>query len=196
MLQKAIMKTLNTIILSGSVRKGRQTHKVSVELNKRLMAAGYSNTNLLDIAAYNFPVAEERVGKLDSPPTAIDEVQAFLNDADAMIFVSPEYHGSYSGALKNFLDYFSKEFFRKPIAVASVSTGRFGGINASTEMQHLVLSLGAYAMPQKLIVPAIHNSIDEAGNVKDEFLDANFNKFISEFTWFAEAITDKKKKKD
>jgi len=27
-------------------------------------------------------------------------------------------------------------------------------------------------------------------------LDSNFNKFISEFTWFAEAITDKKKKKD
>jgi len=190
------MKTLNTVILSGSVRKGRQTHKVSLELHKRLVNGGYSNTTLVDIATYNFPVAEERFGKLDTPPTEIDNAQKILNDADAMIFVSPEYHGSYSGALKNFLDYFSREFFRKPIAVASVSTGRFGGINASTEMQHLVLSLGAYAMPQKLIVPAIHNTIDEIGDVKDEFLDANFNKFITEFTWFAEAITEKKTKKD
>jgi NAD(P)H-dependent FMN reductase len=190
------MKTLNTVIISGSVRKGRQTHKVSVELHKRLIGVGFTNSNLLDIAAYNFPIAEERVGKLESPPSAIEEVQQILNDAEAMIFVSPEYHGSYSGALKNFLDYFSKEFYRKPIAVASVSTGRFGGINASTEMQQLVLSLGAFAMPQKLIVPAIHNSIDETGDVKDEFLDANFNKFIAEFTWFAEAITEKKSRKD
>ncbi len=190
------MKTLNIVIISGSVRKGRQTHKVALELHKRLVEGGYSNTNLLDIATYNLPVAEERFGKLDTPPSSIDAAQKILDDADAMIFVSPEYHGSYGGALKNFLDYFLKEFYRKPIAVASVSTGRFGGINASSAMQQLVLSLGAYAMPQKLIVPAIHNSIDETGNVKDEFLDANFNKFISEFTWFAEAITEKKNRQD
>jgi azobenzene reductase len=188
------MKTLNTVIISGSIRKGRQTHKVSIELHKRLIDAGYSNTQILDIATYNIPVAEERFGKLETPLTEINTTQKILDSADAMIFVSPEYHGSYSGALKNFLDYFWKEFLRKPIAVASVSTGRFGGINASTEMQQLVLSLGAYAMPQKLIVSTIHNSIDETGDVKDEFLDTNIKKFISEYTWFAEAIAEKKLK--
>lgn len=187
------MKSLHTLIVLGSVRKGRQTQKVALELEKRLLSSGYTNTRLLDIADFNFPVAEERFGKLDTPPILINEAQSMLNQSEAMIFVSPEYHGSYSGALKNFLDYFWQEFARKPIGVASVSTGRFGGINASTEMQQLVLSLGGYAMPNKLIVPAIHQAIDEIGEVKDEFLHKNINKFIDEFTWFAEAIADKKR---
>ncbi len=188
------MKTLNTVILSGSVRNGRLTHRVAAELHKRFVEAGFANTILLDIAEYNFPVAEERFGKLEQPPASINDAQRLLQNADAMVFVSPEYHGSYSGALKNFLDYFWVEFSRKPIGVASVSTGRFGGINASSEMQQLALSLGGFAMPLKLIVPAIHNAIDESGTVQDEFLNKNLNRFVSEFTWFAEAIAEKKLK--
>lgn len=186
------MNNINILIISGSVRSGRQSHKVSVELEKRFIAAGFANTSILDIAEYNFPVAEERFGKTKQNIEGIDQTQQQLQKADAMVFVSPEYHGSFSGALKNFLDYFWKEFERKPIGVASVSTGRFGGINASTEMQQLVLSLGAFPMPIKLIVPSVHTAFSEDGVLKEEFLQKNFAKFVDEFTWFATAITNKK----
>lgn len=187
------MSNINILIISGSVRNGRQSHKVSVELEKRFVAAGYANTSILDIAEYNFPVAEERFGKTTQIIEGIHQAQKQLQNADAMIFVSPEYHGSFSGALKNFLDYFWKEFERKPIGIATVSTGRFGGINASTEMQQLVLSLGAFAMPVKLIVPSVHTAFGDDGILKEQFLQNNFSNFVKEFVWFAMAIHNHKK---
>jgi azobenzene reductase len=111
-----------------------------------------------------------------------------------MIFLSPEYHGSYSGALKNAVDYFTAEFKRKPIGVVAVGSGRFGGINASTEMQQLVLSLGAYPMPYKLLVPHVQHAFDEKGELKDDQLGKGMDKFVTEFVWLSEAILDKKKK--
>jgi len=187
------MSNINIVIILGSVRVGRETHKVTTELKKRFHAAGFGNTQVLDLAKYNLPIAEERFGKTPTAINGIDNVQAILAKADAFVFVSPEYHGSYSGVLKNFLDYFGDEFKRKPIGVVSVSTGRFGGINASTEMQLLVLALGAFPMPLKLLVPTVHFTISEEGEVKEDFLNTNFNKFVQEFSWFATAIVSHKK---
>ena len=185
---------MNILIISGSVRTGRRSHDVAVELQKRFIGHGQMDTHVLDLAVYNLPVLEEKFLAGKEMPNGLAEIQQMLDRADAMIFLSPEYHGSYSGALKNALDYFWKEFMRKPIGVVAVASGRFGGINASTEMQQLVLSLGAFPMPYKLLIPTVQNAFDESGNVIDEFLSTNFDKFVQEYTWFAEAIADRKAK--
>lgn len=183
---------MNILILSGSVRNGRRSHDVALELQKRFIGSGMPQTVLLDLAAYRLPVFEEAYTEGREMPEGLPEIQQQLDRADAMIFLSPEYHGSYSGALKNALDYFWKEFFRKPIGVVAVASGRFGGINASSEMQQLVLSLGAFPMPYKLLVPMVQHAFAENGDIRDEFLSKSLDKFVAEFCWFAEAICDKK----
>jgi len=185
---------MNILILSGSVRTGRRSHEVAVELQKRFISHGLLDTHVLDLAVYNLPVLEEKFLAGKDMPAGLSEIQHKLDTADAMVFLSPEYHGSYSGALKNAVDYFWKEFTRKPIGVVAVASGRFGGINASTEMQQLVLSLGGFPMPYKLLIPMVQNAFDENGRVTDELLSKNFDKFITEYAWFAEAITDRKAK--
>jgi NAD(P)H-dependent FMN reductase len=183
---------MNIIIISGSIRTGRKSHQVAEVLKDRFVKSGYKHTEVLDLAIYDLPVLEEKYGDHAEMPTGLAEIQQKIDQADAMIFVSPEYHGSYSGALKNAVDYFWKEFMRKPIGVVAVAFGRFGGINASTAMQQLVLSLGAYPMPYKLLVPTVQNAFDESGIIKDEMLSKSFDKFVSEFSWLSEAITAKK----
>jgi NAD(P)H-dependent FMN reductase len=186
---------MNILIISGSVRTGRKSHDVAVELQKRFILQGMMDTHILDLAVYSLPVLEEKYlpGSIDMPQ-GLSEIQQRLDTADAMVFLSPEYHGSYSGALKNALDYFWKEFHRKPIGVVAVASGRHGGINASTEMQQLVLSLGAYPMPHKLLIPMVQHAFDEKGQITEDTLSKNFDKFVSEFIWFAEAIGDRKTK--
>ena len=186
---------MNILIISGSVRTGRKSHDVAVELQKRFIAHGAKNTNVLDLAEYNLPVLEEKylAGSSDMPEGLAD-IQQMLDTADAMVFLSPEYHGSYSGALKNAVDYFWKEFQRKPIGVVAAGSGKFGGINASTAMQELILALGAFPMPYKLLIPTVQNAFDENGNISDNTLSKNFDKFISEYLWFTEAIIDRKAK--
>lgn len=184
---------MNIIIISGSVRTGRQSHKIAVELQHAFMKSGYLQTEVLDLANYHLPVLEERYNAAhDNQPEGLAEIQQQLDKADAIIFLSPEYHGSYSGALKNAVDYFWKEFMRKPIGVVSVSTGKFGGINASNEMQHLALSLGGFAMPHKLLISAVHQAFNESNELADTNVVNSIGKFVAEFTWFAEAIVAKK----
>lgn len=185
---------MKILIISGSVRTGRRSHDVAVELQKRFISQGATDTQVLDLAVYSLPVLEEKFLEGKEMPAGLSEIQALLDNADAMIFLSPEYHGSYSGALKNAVDYFWKEFMRKPIGVVAVASGRFGGINASTEMQQLVLSLGAFPMPYKLLIPTVQNAFDESGHIIDEALSKSFDKFVQEYTWFAEAIADRKTK--
>lgn len=185
---------MNILIISGSVRTGRKSHDVAVELQKRFISHGLVDTQVLDLAVYNLPVLEEKFLAGKDMPAGLSKIQQLLDSADAMIFLSPEYHGSYSGALKNAVDYFWKEFMRKPIGVVAVASGKFGGINASTEMQQLVLSLGAFPMPYKLLIPTVQNAFDESGSIIDESLSKSFDKFVQEYTWFAEAISDRKAK--
>ena len=181
---------MNIVIISGSTRIGRLSHRATVELGKRMAKRGIS-AEIIDLAEYRLPILENVANK----NTTNAHIQAFakkLNEADAMIFVSPEYHGSYSGALKNALDYVWKEFAKKPIGVVTATTGKFGGVNASTQMQLLILSLGAFPMPYKLLVPFVDEVFNENGELIDEGTAKSFEKFITDFMWFAEALVAKK----
>lgn len=78
------------------------------------------------------------------------------------------------------------------MGVIAVSTGKMAGINASVQMQHVVLSMGAYALPQKFLVPDIINTIDENGHSEVAGIHAQANKFADEFLWLTQAIHNAK----
>ncbi len=181
-------------IMIGSVRIGRQSQKAALYLEKELRKRNQEVT-LIDLATEQLPIMEERMSRDVDPPAGALRISRQLTEADAIILVTPEYHGSFSGVLKNALDYFLPEFAKKVVGVATATTGRFGGLNASVQLQHVVLSMGAYPLPQKLIVPDIPNAFDADLNPTSELLSKQAHKFLDEFTWLAEAVTQASQKK-
>lgn len=182
---------MKVAILLGTVRKGRKSHRAAHYI-ARALEKRRTETDLIDLAATPLPIfgsPEESEPKFQEN---IDDIGKRLKTTDALIFVTPEYHGSLSGVLKNALDYFWEEFQRKPVGVISTSSGRMAGINASTQLQHVILSLGAYPMPLKLLIPAIHNAFDDDFQPGNEKIITNTEKFLDEFLWFAEALAEKK----
>jgi azobenzene reductase len=183
---------LKIAIILGSTRIGRQSHKPAKYLLGKFNEISGINAELLDLAEYNFPILEERLAYHPNPSDKLKEFSGKLTEADSIIFVSPEYNNGYSGVLKNTVDYFYPEFGKKPIGVVAVSAGKLGGISASIQMQLLVLGLGAYPMPLKLLIPNVTKSFDEQGNLSDPLIEKNADKFVKEFIWFSEAIKNKK----
>lgn len=183
---------LNLAIIIGSVRTGRQSHKAAYYLEKKF--AGHKNINVkvIDLIKYEIPILEERLEQTQNPPAAVKEAAEILEHSDAIILVSPEYNSGISGALKNFLDYFFKEITRKPIGVVTTSGGKFGGINASHELQKLILAFGSYPMPKKMLVPVIQEAFDNDYNVLNEKIAKVAEDFMNEFIWFANTITNGK----
>jgi len=177
----------NISIISGSNRIGRFTPLVAEFLRKRFLENNnIKDSKILDLAEYNFPIMEERIGLNPSPPDKLNEFSNILKNSDAIVFVSPEYNGSFSGVLKNTLDYFKKEFKRKPIGVVTLSAGPFGGINAYHDLQKLVLALGAYPIPSKLLVSNVEETLKEENNKR---LLRSSESFIKELLFLTKAIS-------
>ncbi|MCI4668651.1 MAG: NAD(P)H-dependent oxidoreductase [Bacteroidia bacterium] len=182
-----------TIIL-GSIREGRKSDRVAKHLHALLEKAEGVEPYLLDLREHPLPQYEYRWADVESPDPNLPKVGQLLANSDGMILVSPEYHGSYTGVLKNAIDHYWKEFGKKVIGVVSTGSGRMGGINASTEMQQLILSLGAYPIPKKLLVPLIQEVYSPEGEPQNEKMEKDANKFVHEFLWLTQAVKTAKEK--
>jgi azobenzene reductase len=180
-------------ILIGSSRIGRQSHKIAYYLEKQIRCRGLY-VDVIDLGKRTSILPAE----VSSPyPGLWEEVQDLsdrVQRADALIFITPEYHGSFSGVLKNTLDSLGREFYRKPIGVVTVSSGKMGGLAAVAQLQHVILSLGAFALPTKLLVPDVQTAFDDHFDLVHERTSKSALKFIDEYLWLAEAVYDKKNK--
>ena len=181
-------------ILYGAIREGRLSIRAGRAIKNALEASGKAEISFIDIKDYNLPVMEARLKDMTDPPAALLDISRKLETADGIVFVTPEYNNSYSGAMKNAVDYFTKEWAKKPIGIVCGSNGRQGGLNASNLLQLLVLAIGAFPMPYKLLVPELHLSLDEEGNPQNEVMAKNIQRFVNEYLWFVEAISTQSKK--
>jgi NAD(P)H-dependent FMN reductase len=183
---------MNIVVISASTRLNRVSHRVAIFLEKTLAAAGHE-VQLLDLAEYQFPIMEEVLHRHPNPPEGLERFAMLVRQADAAVFVSPEYNGSYTAALKNAVDYLKEgEFARKVVGVVSATTGPLGGMRAAMNMQELVLGVSGFALPQMLLVGNLPQRFDEAGNLIDPAFEKSVNNFLNSFLWLAEAVVAKK----
>ena len=179
---------LHILILLGSIRNGRYTDKVARYLSGLLSQKDGVSPQIWDLAEDPLPLLAQQWKKEKEPSPIFQQKSKLLQEADGIILCSPEYHGSYSGVLKNALDHFWKEFERKPMGVVSTGSGPMGGINGSTEMQLLILSLGAYPMPRKLLTPYVQKLFDEKDAPQESSFVENAHTFVDEYLWFVDAL--------
>jgi len=164
-------------MLIGSRRAGRQSHKIGYYLEKQMLHRGLL-TEMIDLGL--------REG--------VHGMNASVSEADGVILITPEYHGSFSGVLKTALDALEKELYHKPVGIVTVSSGRMGGVLASAQLQNVVLHLGGYVLPNKLLVPDVNTAFNDAMELVNERTLKSAAKFLDEYLWLSEAIHDKKAK--
>lgn len=181
-------------VILGSTRRGRQSPKVARFIAERMRRYGRIETEILDLAEYDFPIMEERLRLLDDPPPGLGEFGEKVARSDSLVIVTPEYNNGYPGVLKNALDYLLPEYRRKPVAIVTVSAGGFGGINCLAQLRLVTLGMGAFPIPAALPVSRVAESFDEDGTPKDESYEKRAQAFIAEVLWFAEAIAVQKAK--
>ena len=82
-----------------------------------------AETNLVDLRQTKLPIYNPD----DSSHNNIQKMGHLLEWADSFILASPDYHGSMSGIMKNFLDHFWEEFAGKTVRVTLVGDNDNGG---------------------------------------------------------------------
>lgn len=179
-------------ILLGSMRKGRKSDLVARYFFNRLSQEAGIETELIDINELNLPVMEERVRMDPNAPEGAKRLSATLSNAHGLVIVSPEYHWSVPGSLKNVLDYIGPEMKRKPIGLITVSSGAMGGMQLAVAFRSIAASMGAYLVPQLFPVTKVAEGFGPDGQALDPLIETRATSFIAELRWVAEAFAEKK----
>jgi chromate reductase len=123
-----------------------------------------------------------------NPPAASAAFKKRIGEADAVLFVTPEYNRSVPGVLKNAIDIASRPYGKsawsgKPAAVVSNSPGAMGGFGANHHLrQSLVfLDMPAMAQPEAYIGGAA-DLFDEHGGIKKPETKQFVEKFLAAFS--------------
>ncbi len=180
-------------IILGSTRRGRQSGKVARFVLRRIENAG-AESEILDLAAYKFPIMEERLRFRDDPPPRLREFADKMARADAIVIVTPEYNNGYPGVLKNALDYLLPEYRRKPFGIVTVSGGGFGGLNCLAQLRLVTLGMGAFPIPASLPISRVQETFEEDGSPRDVSYEKRAQAFVTELLWFTEAVATQKAK--
>lgn len=175
-------------IISSSIRKGRDSHKVAMYFHQFINEHQIATANMLDLYAYQFPLFDERLSKQSNPIPKALEFSEKIKAADGIIIVTPEYNGGYPASLKNAIDLLYNEWHRKPIALVSASNGPFGAAQVLTSLQFSLWKIKAWVVPATFQVPFVDKAFDENGvPAAKETNDKLAAAFIKELMWCIEA---------
>lgn len=88
--------------------------------------------------------------------------------ADAYFLVVPEYNHGYPGALKNLLDSDFKNYKFKPVGLAGVSSGNWGGVRVIENLLPVLRTLGMILLSKDVQFPRVQDLFDEKGDIKNK----------------------------
>jgi NAD(P)H-dependent FMN reductase len=175
-------------IISASVRIGRNSHRVALFFKNYIETNNLAAVDLLDLNEYKFPIFEERLRNSKEPSVPMLIFADKIRKADGVIIVTPEYNGGYPASLKNAIDLLYAEWRRKPIVLATVSNGPFGGAQVTTSLVFSLWKMGVWMVPAMYPVPRVQSEYDENGAPADkEAIEKRAKLFIDELLWCMEA---------
>lgn len=179
-------------IISGSPRVATVTKRVAIHLLSKLKQEQDVTVGLIDIRDHQWGAIEKVCESSHTAPSDRSEVVKRIFEADAFVLVTPEYNGSYSPALKNFLDHFPKQT-EKVFGIVTASPGAFGGIRAALQVQTLIYGLMGIGSPQMLIVPEVESKFSEDGSLLHEKFGESVALFTEKFLWLTRAVVYSKR---
>ncbi|TPE68687.1 NADPH-dependent FMN reductase [Halalkalibacterium halodurans] len=149
------------VLISGSMNPNSTSKSILKRIGKVLDKQGH-DTDMICVLETNFPLYHPLKPMTDE----MQKVSKTIQSADAFVIGSPEYHGGYSGALKNLLDYQDGSgFMQKPVALVSSSGGMKAGINTLNSLRLIFRSLHAHVIPQQLAV--CEKELNEKGELDE-----------------------------
>ena len=171
--------------INGSLRKD----SFHGRLGLAIIAAASDRLDIVPLPIGDLPLYNQDIDG-DAAPAAYLPFREALKASDGVLFGSPEYNRSMSGAMKNAIDvgsrpYGQSSFARKPAAVFSGSPGMTGGFGSNHALRQSCVFLDMPVMQQPETYWGMLNEEKLAadGTINDPMLA----KFV---TGFANAFAD------
>jgi chromate reductase len=162
------MDRLEILGIVGSLRKGSY-NRLALKAAQDLVPDGAA-LSLIELR--DIPLFDQDTEM--AMPAAVLELKRRILAADAILFATPEYNYSFSGVLKNAIDWASRPrgesaWRGKPAALMGASTGGLGTARAQYQLRQVLVTLNMPAVnqPEVMIADAAQR-FDPDGKLTDE----------------------------
>jgi NAD(P)H-dependent FMN reductase len=175
------------VILSGTNRPGSNTRKVATQVEAIYRKLGVK-FQALDLA--------EMPPEIFSPDSYAEKPAAFTKftdailAADGLVIITPEYNGGIPGVLKYFIDMlpFPESFEQRPVCFVGLAAGIWGALRPVEQLQAIFGYRNALIFPERVFMPGIGKSLDDAGRFLNEDLPKRLERQAAGFVDFVEKL--------
>lgn len=173
------------LVVSGTNREGSKTLQLSRHLANYVgQHSDKPEVKLLDLA--ELPTSLYAPGAYWNKPEGFAPWSQAVLASDGILTVVPEYNGSFPGILKFFIDHlpFPESFDQRPVSFVGLSAGQWGALRAVEQLQHVFGYRNAHVYPRRTFLPAVHQVINEDGEIDSEDVEKRLIKQVHGFVDF------------
>ncbi len=160
--------------IAGSLRTDSYS-QIALKIAAQKVADLGAEVEILDLRTMQLPFCDGG----DEYPNYPDvmRMQTAVSDADGLILVSPEYHGSISGVLKNALDLMSFDQLSGKVAGFISILGGQSNSNALNDLRVILRWVHAWSIPEQVAIGQAWQSFTPDGKISDEKLSKRLDAF-------------------
>jgi chromate reductase, NAD(P)H dehydrogenase (quinone) len=129
-----------------------------------------------------------------NPHPKVTELKQKIREADAILFVTPEYNYSVPGVLKNAIDCASRPYGEsawegKPVAIMGASVGTLGTARAQYHLRQMFVFLNMHAVNKpEVMIGNASSRFDSQGNLTDETTKELIGQLLQNLVSFARQL--------
>lgn len=178
---------LKFAIISGTDRPGSNAFKIAEYVCDKYRSHKV-DAYVVDLCDY--PIADVAGGRYGDDIPSVKQFNESITSADGLIFVVPEYNGSFPGILKLFIDYlpFPKALSKVPVSYIGESDGKFGALRSLEQLQDVCGYRYAFNFPERVFITKVSKTFDEDEGHEDDFTTKLLNSQVKNFIRFVDVL--------
>lgn len=166
------------LAFAGSSRTDSFNKKLAALAARGATEAGATVT-LIDLKEFSMPLYDGDLEEKEGIPAKALELKQLFLDNRGLLISSPEYNSSFSGLLKNCIDWISRPVPNEPYLIAfkdkfaallSASPGALGGLRGLVHLRAMLGNIGVLTLPGQLCINNADKAFAPDGNLKESAL--------------------------
>jgi NAD(P)H-dependent FMN reductase len=189
--------TPSLLVFAGSTRAQSFNRRLAHVAADMARAQGAQVTHL-ELADFDLPLYNADLEARGTPAAAI-RLKEIFHAHPAWVICSPEYNGSYTGLLKNTIDWVSspikgdatwgsgtKPFAGKVVGLLSASPGAMGGLRSLSHLAPLLSNLQCWLTPKQFALGRAGDAFDASGQLVAEPARQSVQGVVEQALWAAQ----------
>ena len=182
------------LVFAGSTRAQSFNRKLATVAAGLASEAGAAVTHI-ELADFDVPLYNADLEAKGTPRDVVRLKELFFAHP-AWIVVSPEYNGSYTGLLKNTIDWVSspiksdpvwssgvKPFAGKVVGMLAASPGALGGLRSLSHLAPLLMNLQCWVSPKQFALSKAGEAFTPEGQLVAEPARENVRSVVGQVLW-------------